>query len=790
MSTSRLRWVAGSALLVLICYVGARLGLILQIPNTDVSPLWPPSGIALASLVLFGTRMLPAIVIADFLTGFLTLPPTPAGFLASAGIAAGTMLEQLTALYLFRWFAGPRRSFEHVKEVFGLGVAAAVSCGAAGLIGATVLWLTGVIPGGVFGTVASTWWLGDAAGMLVLTPAICCWLRSPRLEMSRVRLGELLLVVGTSAVLAELAFGVPSAYDVVKPYVVIPGLLWAAFRFGPRETSLLAVLVAAIATVHTWANVTRSLESIVVAPFVGPSLSANGSLVMLQIFVCVVSVTALTLAAAASEWTNSRRELIRAKARYRDLYNNSPEFYVLVDAGTARIEQCNSTFARAMGMKRFEIIGRQVFDLYDPGCMDEAKKLFDQFRISGVVDNAELQLRRRNGSTIDVILNASAIRDSSGKIVACRSAWRDITERKHVESVLLENERRLRMIFEQASVGVALIETATGRFLRVNERYCEMVGYSEEEMARTTLQAITDPEDLHKDLDSMRMLVDGVVREFTMEKRYYRKDGSVVWVTLTVSKTWQGAEQHEHHIAVIQDITSRKQAEDALRVAHEKLRQLSQELIRVQETERKHLARELHDEIGQNLAALRFNMQLLRGAPEDASQRYDDSIGIVDCILKQVRELSLSLRPPLLMEAGLAAALRSYFEDQSVRSGLRIAFYSSMDKRSMSPDAELALFRIAQEALTNSIRYSKAQDVFVSLDQVVDHVELTIQDNGEGFDSKTLDNNDGRPRLGILGMEERAALLGGAFAIKSAPGAGAEIRVRIPARAFSTAVPV
>src|SRR5262249_49237619 len=156
---------------------------------------------------------------------------------------------------------------------------------------------------------------------------------------------------------------------------------------------------------------------------------------------------------------------------------------------------------------------------------------------------------------------------------------------------------------------VALIETATGRFVRVNDRYCALVGYTADEMILTTYQAITHPEDLAAALNNMRRLVAGNIREFTMEKRYRRKDGSVVWVNLSGSATWQAGERPEYHIDVAEDISERKQAEEALRTAHAKLTQLSHEMIRIRDNDRRHLARELHDEIGQSLAALRINMQ-------------------------------------------------------------------------------------------------------------------------------------------------------------------------------------
>jgi PAS domain S-box-containing protein len=123
----------------------------------------------------------------------------------------------------------------------------------------------------------------------------------------------------------------------------------------------------------------------------------------------------------------------------------------------------------------------------------------------------------------------------------------------------------LHAIFEQAAVGVAQVETATGRFVRINQRYCNIVGYTGEEMEKLDFQTITHPDDLPADINNMRRLVDGQIRGFTREKRYYRKDGSIVWVNLTVSPLWQPGEPPSFTIAMVEDITEHKRAEEALR---------------------------------------------------------------------------------------------------------------------------------------------------------------------------------------------------------------------------------
>jgi PAS domain S-box-containing protein len=137
---------------------------------------------------------------------------------------------------------------------------------------------------------------------------------------------------------------------------------------------------------------------------------------------------------------------------------------------------------------------------------------------------------------------------------------------------LQESEGRFRAIFDQAAVGVAQIETKTGRFTRINQRYCDLVGIEAEGMKATTFMAITHPDDLQADLDNMERLKAGEIHEFSIEKRYIRPDDEIVWVNLTVSPMWKVGEQPVHHIAVVEDITDRKQAEEALRASEERFR--------------------------------------------------------------------------------------------------------------------------------------------------------------------------------------------------------------------------
>ncbi|UCE64432.1 MAG: PAS domain S-box protein, partial [Nitrospirota bacterium] len=152
----------------------------------------------------------------------------------------------------------------------------------------------------------------------------------------------------------------------------------------------------------------------------------------------------------------------------------------------------------------------------------------------------------------------------SGEVFYCEII-RDISERKKTEEVIRESERRFRAIFDQAPTGIAIIDSISGKFKNINKKYCDIVGYSQEQMLDRSFQDITHPEDLQADLDNMKKLLEGKIDTFQMEKRYFRKDGEIIWVNLTCVPLWFGTTDPRLHIAMVEDITERIKTKAALR---------------------------------------------------------------------------------------------------------------------------------------------------------------------------------------------------------------------------------
>lgn len=227
----------------------------------------------------------------------------------------------------------------------------------------------------------------------------------------------------------------------------------------------------------------------------------------------------------------------------------------------------SSRVCEMLGYGEDELIGQSSRMLYaSDGEFERVGRLkYAQIAASGS-GQVDTTWRRKDGTVIDIDLRSSVL-DPAERPPRVIFTALDISERRRAETALRESEERFRAIFEQAAVGVAQIDTATGRFLRVNQKYCQIVGLDSDAMTAQTFMAITHPDDLDEDLANMRRLVRGECRDFSMEKRYIRPDGSIVWVNMTVSPMWQQGEEPRTHIAVVVDITPRKTLEDEFRQA-------------------------------------------------------------------------------------------------------------------------------------------------------------------------------------------------------------------------------
>jgi len=252
---------------------------------------------------------------------------------------------------------------------------------------------------------------------------------------------------------------------------------------------------------------------------------------------------------------------------------------------------------------------------------------------------------------------------------------------------------------------------------------------------------------------------------------------------ITVTPLANGAGKINRLAVAIRDATERKIAQKRDEACNRRLQTLSRRLVETQEAERRNIARELHDEVGQALTAAQMNLQaaLRSSCPEPVALRLKECLNEVESVMEQVHDLSLDLRPSMLDDLGLKAALRWYTSRQAALADLEARFVTDPVERRFDPVVETECFRIAQEALNNVVRHAKARKVIVELCEKDGQLHLDVKDDGVGFDVTPTRDQAVRGRsLGLLSMEERATLAGGRLEFKSSPGKGTDVHAWFP----------
>jgi PAS domain S-box-containing protein len=362
---------------------------------------------------------------------------------------------------------------------------------------------------------------------------------------------------------------------------------------------------------------------------------------------------------------------------------------------------------------------------------------------------------------------------------------RDVTDRKRAEEALRQSEERHRFIGDLTSDYVYEVHfhpDGRDEFVFASEGFTRLTGYNAADMGPLGgWRALIHPEDL----DWISRELPGTLAQGRQmaEVRIRTKDGQTRWIRYS-SKPIRDSEQGGvvRLLGAVQDITERKEAEERLREYTRRLQHLSRHLLEVQEQERRHVARELHDEVGQVLTGLSFALDAARRLPAGAVAACLDEVQtLVGDLAAKVRDLSLRLRPSMLDDLGLLPALLWQFERFNAQTRVRVAFeHNGLDQR-LPPEVETAAYRIVQEALTNVARHAGVCDCAVRIRLQEGALRLQVEDAGQGFDFESAHRRG--ESGGLSGMRERAVLAGGWLRVESRPGGGTRVTAEMPAAA-------
>jgi PAS domain S-box-containing protein len=476
----------------------------------------------------------------------------------------------------------------------------------------------------------------------------------------------------------------------------------------------------------------------------------------------------------AVERTQGKEALLRSEERYRLLVekNHAGVYRATLDG---RIMDCNEAFVKIFGFaSREEVLAGPMRDLYlYPPDRDA---FVARLKVEHTLSNIELRLKRKDGSQVWVLANKSLVEWEAGSLPIILGTIVDITQRKQVEEALHRSESHLRAIVDAEPECVTIV-ASNGDLLQMNPAGLAMIeAQSFAEVRGKSLFPLFVPEHTPAFKAFLRGVCSG--NRANLEFEIVGLKGTRRWVE-SYAVPLADETGSSCMLAVMRDLTERKQSEKALQG-------LSTRLLQLQDEERRRIARELHDAIGQNLAALVMNLTSARKSADKrdpkARQALSGSLEVAERCLKEMRTLSYLLHPPLLDEDGLDSALAWYVKGFAERSEIKVDLKVSPNFGRLPQEVETTLFRVVQESLTNVHRHSKSPTARIRLARRATEVKLEITDKGQGMPAKALhsgNQNSGQLGVGIMGMSERARQLGGRLEIDSSRR-GTTVRVVIP----------
>jgi PAS domain S-box-containing protein len=488
----------------------------------------------------------------------------------------------------------------------------------------------------------------------------------------------------------------------------------------------------------------------------------------------------------------AEEDLRHSEERYRKLVENLNDvIYTVQTDGT--ISYVSSVVQSIFGYTPAELIGRPYSTLIHPDDLDRIRLTF-----ADVLEDrpypSEYRMWAKDGAVRWVQSSSRSIRER-GRVIGLQGRLTDITELKLTEEALRENEEKFRILFETMVHGV-VYQDAEGHIISANHAAEKILGLTLGQMLGRKSQdprwrAIHEdgsnfPGDAHPTMVALR--TGKKVRNVIMGvSRFSRNE--YVWININAVPQFKPGNTKPHQVfATLEDITERKKAETALaqseqklKDSHIKLRSLAEHLLHAREQERRNIAQEIHDELGQVLTALKMDLRWmekrLEPSQERLLQKLRGMIGLTDQTIEKVQRLSSQLRPRMLDDLGLTAAIEWLGADFSRRTRIRCKVTVELTESRIGGNSTTVIFRMVQEALTNVERHAKASAVVVELREVQERVEIRVQDNGVGITEKQA---EGPTSFGLIGIRERAQGLDGEVSIHGEPGKGTTVAISIP----------
>jgi PAS domain S-box-containing protein len=470
----------------------------------------------------------------------------------------------------------------------------------------------------------------------------------------------------------------------------------------------------------------------------------------------------------------------RSEILFSKLWEISVDGMRLTD-GNGTIVMVNDAYCRIVELEKEELLNQPFSVVYH---QTEQKRVLETYQRD--VINNEIKTRFERENTLwngrkHWFEFSNTFLDLTGEGKYTLSIIKDITERKKAELELTNSEQKYRMLFNNANDAVFVTqlskEKSYGDFIEVNEVACKRLGYTKDEFLKLSPSAIISP----KYINAFNQHTNTLLKKSHVIYELIHRAKDEKQIPVEISSHLFIHEGKQTILSIARDITERKRVEEKLRKTGLRLRNLASHLQTIREEERTAIAREIHDELGQVLTVLKIQITLLSNKLREDQQELKDKIisvsDMIDDTVEKVQRITAKLRPDILDELGLIPAIEWQAQEFQNVTGIKCSITVPGEELILNDEKSTAVFRIFQEALTNIMRHSKAKLISISIQKKKDVLLLKIKDNGVGVAEEQLKDFKS---LGIIGMKERALILGGEVTIEGTPGKGTEVIVEIP----------
>ncbi len=701
------RTIVAIPVVLVIYYLAGRFGLNLAIINPSASAIWPPTGISIAAFCIFGLTIWPAIFIGAFLVNLTTT-----GIIStSIVIAIGNTLEGALAAYLLKKFVTTNDFFSQPNHVFLYTIIAGMICTMVSTsFGATSLAIYGSVKWTNYFSVWLTWWLGDAGGALIVAPVILLWYSNYKIDLGFDRVLEALAILMLLILISIFVFeenSVPIKGFSFLVFLTLPILVWTSIRFSPKESATAILVISSFAVWGTFNGYGFLAHK-----------NLNNSLVNLQIFLGIVFITIMPLAAVIKQRKTLRKELQTSEAKYRNLVETASDAIISID-DKHTILFCNSTAREMFGYSESELIGKEIGVLMPVYSRDNYKKRMENYISLGIKNPSwnfiELAGLHKSGREIKIEISLNEFKE--GTQTQFIVVIRNVTTRKKLE----EETAFLASIIDSSNDAI-IGKSKDFNIISWNHSAEKMYGYSADEVIGKHISIIIPEERLNELNTQFKNLLKGIkLNQYETERRC--KNGSKVNVSLTLSPIMDSKGNIIGASAIERDIRDR--------IAYEKKLKDSLE-------EKEFLIKEIHHRVKNNLQVISslLNLQSEHIMDQKSKEAFEDS-------RRRIKTMSLIHERLYQSNSFMGLNLSNFINDliaQIIEAyGFKKPHFElkvNIEENDINIDRLILIGLILNELVTNSIKHAFLNsngEIDINFIKDTTKYILSVRDNGDGF---------------------------------------------------------